>query len=80
MQFDIDQFGYDDKTQTLSAEASTLGLRPGCIPFYVGLSSVGTRIVLNFGPVTAVRDSEGGVQYWTYCRLMSTLTVTIFND
>jgi hypothetical protein len=43
-----DNFSYSSKTKTFLAEASDLGLAPGCVPSEIALTSGRTNVVKSF--------------------------------
>ena len=75
-----DNFHFNPSTQTLSADASELGFKPGLIPLEIALTSGKTGKVANF--VLDFIEEDGSLKFTSWNPTLKALNVTIeiFND
>lgn len=78
MQISIDQLMWSPKTNTLSTEASDLGLRPGFLPTTVQVT--GKTATHTFHSPEATTDSENDILLWTFKADRTSVRLVIFND
>lgn len=78
-----DQFIWDPGARILTAEASSLGLRPGePAPLKLELTSPSTGVTGHFYPTRTVKDDDGDIQFWVFSSvgLPNHTTIHLFND
>lgn len=79
--YDSTQFSYDKKTNSLSAEASTLQMRT--VPIWLHIKSSKTGKVEKFFRYHVDKDREGEIQGWKFISsnpALKQMSVLIIND